>query len=169
MASPRSNSGQGLEGMRETEVYIAGPLFSEQDRVLLERIAEEFEVRGYATFLPHRDAGDLFSDVATGTESRRRQALFEGDVVAVRASQVLVALLDGADVDSGTSAEMGLAYALGKPIFAICTDRVRRQKKLNNIIFGFCEMGTRVYPSVRECVEAVNLCLGSRQKRARVK
>lgn len=36
---------------------------------------------------------------------------------AIRASDAVVAVLDGVDVDSGTAAEIGFANALSKPIF----------------------------------------------------
>ncbi len=36
---------------------------------------------------------------------------------AIRTSDCLIAVLDGADVDSGTAAEIGCAFALGKPCF----------------------------------------------------
>ena len=36
---------------------------------------------------------------------------------AIRKCDVIVAVLDGADVDSGTASEIGFAYALGKRIY----------------------------------------------------
>ncbi len=36
---------------------------------------------------------------------------------AIRECHVVVAVLDGADVDSGTASEIGFAYALGKRIY----------------------------------------------------
>ncbi len=40
----------------------------------------------------------------------------------IRPVDMLVGGLDGVDVDSGTSAEMGFAYGLGKPIYGLRTD-----------------------------------------------
>ncbi len=40
----------------------------------------------------------------------------------IRSVDMLVAVLDGVDVDSGTAGEMGLAYGLGKPVYGIRTD-----------------------------------------------
>ena len=42
-----------------TKIYIAGPLFNTHERWYLEQIAAALEAAGYATFLPHRDAGLL--------------------------------------------------------------------------------------------------------------
>jgi hypothetical protein len=49
-------------------------------------------------------------------------ALFRGNVDAIRRSAALVAILDGADADSGTCWECGFAYALGIPVIAVRTD-----------------------------------------------
>ncbi len=40
----------------------------------------------------------------------------------IRSVDMLVAVLDGVDVDSGTSGEMGFAYGLGLPVYGLRTD-----------------------------------------------
>lgn len=40
----------------------------------------------------------------------------------IRSVDMLAGVLDGVDVDSGTAAEMGFAYGLGKPVFGLRTD-----------------------------------------------
>ena len=40
----------------------------------------------------------------------------------IRASDAMLALLDGTEVDSGTAAELGFAYAIGLPIVGLRTD-----------------------------------------------
>ena len=41
---------------------------------------------------------------------------------SIRNADGVVAILDGVDVDSGTAAEVGYAYALGKRIYGLRTD-----------------------------------------------
>lgn len=41
---------------------------------------------------------------------------------AIRASDMVLAVLDGVDVDSGTASEMGFAFALGKRVHGLRTD-----------------------------------------------
>jgi nucleoside 2-deoxyribosyltransferase len=41
---------------------------------------------------------------------------------SIRNANGMVAILDGVDVDSGTAAEVGYAYALGKRIYGLRTD-----------------------------------------------
>lgn len=121
---------------RSPLVYIAGPLFNTHERLYLEQIAAALEGVGFRTFLPHRDAG-LLGDL---NDIRERQRLFHGDMDALEAADLVVALLTGADHDSGTCGELGYAYAKGKPCFGI-SDDVRR---MNNLIWGLCGEGQRI-------------------------
>lgn len=41
---------------------------------------------------------------------------------AIRRCDLVVAILDGVDVDSGTASEIGFAFGLGKPSFGLRTD-----------------------------------------------
>ena len=121
-------------------IYIAGPLFNTHERWYLERIAETLENAGYSTFLPHRDAGL----VRLGSFEERLR-IFEIDIDALNACDLCVALLTGADQDSGTSAELGYMYALGKPCFGITDDK---RGALNNIIWGICGNGQQIVRSI---------------------
>ncbi len=118
------------------KVYVAGPLFNTHERTYLEQITAALEAEGFETFLPHRDAGILgdLSDI------RERERLFRGDMQALEACDFIVALLTGADHDSGTCGELGYAYAKGKSCFGI-SDDVRR---MNNLIWGLCDEGKAI-------------------------
>lgn len=96
--------------------YIAGPLFTEGDRWYLEYIDDRCAALGYATYLPHRDAG-LSPPSGEGT-----RFFFEADIDALIEADLVVAVLHGPDVESGTAWEMGYAYARGTPIVAIVDD-----------------------------------------------
>ena len=96
-------------------VYIAGPLFDDHERNYLESIAEIFETRGYKTFLPHRDAG-VVSGEYTQEEKKK---IFTTDLNALKQADIIVALLTGRDVDSGTAAEVGYAFANNKKLIGI--------------------------------------------------
>jgi len=131
-----------------TRLYIAGPLFNSHERGFLEQIAQALEAAGYSTFLPHRDAGVMMSEAQRGS-------IFQADLDALNDCAGVVALLSGADHDSGTSAELGFMFALGKPCFGI-SDDVRR---LNNMIWGICGHGTRIAHTVSGLVTLVNQTL----------
>jgi len=133
-------------------IYLAGPLFSEHERIYLEEMAIRI-AKGLGLdvqsdiFLPHRDAGDI------GIHGRGRTEVFSLDREHLDDATVVVALLDGPDVDSGTSVEMGYAYAQGKKVFGILTDWRRwnvlgEVENINNMIWGICAKGKRIYRKI---------------------
>ena len=128
-------------------IYIAGPLFNTHERWYLERIAEALEAAGYRIFLPHRDAGLV---QLRSTEERTR--IFDADIEALKGCDLCVALLTGADHDSGTSAELGYLYALGKPCIGITDDK---RNNLNNIIWGICGYGKQIVQTIDELLTRV--------------
>jgi nucleoside 2-deoxyribosyltransferase len=125
-------------------VYVAGPLFNTHERWYLEQIAAALEGVGYATFLPHRDAG-LVDFTAPGAQAR----IFRADIAALDACDLCVALLTGADQDSGTSAELGYLFARGVPCFGLSDDF----RYLNNMIWGICGEGRRIAKDIPGLLE----------------
>lgn len=128
-------------------IYVAGPLFNTHERSYLERIAEALEAAGYRTFLPHRDAG-----LVQPASYEERYRIFHMDIEALKSCDLCVALLTGADHDSGTSAELGYLYALGKPCIGITDDK---RGNVNNIIWGICGYGKQIVRTVDELLEMV--------------
>ena len=94
------------------KVYIAGALFTEGDRYILEKIDSYLRSQSVDTFLPHRDIG--FSE---DTES-----IYLGDLEMLHSCDAVVALLHGPDIDSGTAWEIGYARARGLKVFGIIDD-----------------------------------------------
>lgn len=100
------------------KAYIAGPLFNVHERWYLEGIASVVERAGFDTFLPHRDA--KFPDESDVL------GIFGADVEGLTGCQLVIALLDGQDIDSGTCVELGIAYTRGIPVLGVTTDEIRR-------------------------------------------
>jgi nucleoside 2-deoxyribosyltransferase len=140
--------------MKKTKrIYIAGPLFSEHERRFLEEIANKVAITlgldvQEDIFLPHRDAGDI------GVHGEGRPEIFSSDLKSLDDATVVLALLDGSDVDSGTAAELGYAFARNKEIFGILTDWRRwnpisqRVDNINNMIWGICGKGKRIFREI---------------------
>lgn len=139
-------------------VYIAGPLFSQAEREFLEKIVD-FLARSAGLdplanfFLPHRDGGEL-------GKGPSRDEIFHLDLNRIASSNVVVALLDGQDVDSGTCIELGYAYAKHKKIFglltdfrAYCTNDVEPHRP-NLMVWGVCERGNTLFHQMNELAEA---------------
>ncbi len=128
-------------------IYIAGPLFNTHERWYLERVAEALEAADYRTFLPHRDAG-----LVKLSSYEERYRIFHADIEALKSCDLCVALLTGADHDSGTSAELGYLYALGKLCIGLTDDK---RANLNNIIWGICDHGKQIVHTLDELLEMV--------------
>jgi nucleoside 2-deoxyribosyltransferase len=95
-------------------LYLAGPLFTQAERAWNLTLAAALKAAGHSVFLPQVEVQNL--------SELEANAIFQVDVDGVRSADALVAVLDGADADSGTCFECGVAYALGIPIVAVRTD-----------------------------------------------
>lgn len=100
-------------------VYIAGPLFTQGERDLLEQIEQICLKHGYQTYLPHRDAGVF---IRGQTPSR---FFFDKDLIELEKANLVVAVLNGTEVDSGTAWELGYAYARDKKLIGYVSDSRR--------------------------------------------
>ncbi len=123
------------------KAYIAGPLFDDHEREYLEKIAEILEETGISTFLPHRDAG-----LVTGEFTQEKKVnVFDKDMEFLESADIVIALLTGRDVDSGTAAEIGYAYKSGKRLIGISANTV---KPINNFIWGLFNYGEDILESL---------------------
>ena len=103
-------------------VYLAAPLFNDMERSFNERLATLIQPLA-EVFLPQRD-GKLMRDMVRRGMSvtAARQIVFEADVVALKRSDLVVAVLDGRTVDEGVAFEIGYARALGRTCIGLKTD-----------------------------------------------
>ncbi len=116
-------------------VYIAGPLFTPAERRYLEELTAAVESAGFPTYLPHRDGGLASAD------RRDTRALYDADIRALGACRVVVAVLNGTDVDSGTAFEIGYAVARNLPVLGLYEDiRVSAPHDFNVMIANGCRI-----------------------------
>lgn len=137
---------------------MAGPLFSEAERTYLETVVNNLAASASLDpykdfFLPHRDGGEL-------GKGPKRKEIFDLDLNKLNSADVVVALLDGQDSDSGTCIELGYANAKGKKIFGILTD-FRSYNTLdvephrpNLMIWGVCEKGATLFHTLEDLSKA---------------
>ncbi len=97
-------------------VYLASPLFSEAELDFNRMLRDEIKNGGFSVFLPQEDSNNVKD------RDDRQMIIFSKNEAAIKRSDIVVAVVDGADVDSGTAWEIGYAYALGKPILGLRTD-----------------------------------------------
>ena len=110
-----------------SKVYLASPLgFAESTRDFMSLMESQIAACGYTVVNPWHLADPQQFEAAALIENteQRRRALHKLNMEvaarnekAIRECQMVVAVLDGADVDSGTASEIGFAYALGKRIY----------------------------------------------------
>lgn len=107
--------------------YLANGLFSESDRIYNEYIANLLRknLRYLELYVPQENEEindkNSFADSVT---------IARADFSKLKDADFLVAVLDGND--NGVSNEIGIAYALGIPIYGLLTD-VRQQGRDNKL------------------------------------
>jgi nucleoside 2-deoxyribosyltransferase len=113
-------------------VYLASPLgFAESTRAYMESLAAQLrevvvvlnpwddkrfaaEIERAPTILDPSERRALYAKINSGLGGKNTES--------IRVADGMVAILDGVDVDSGTAAEIGYAYGLGKRIYGLRTD-----------------------------------------------
>jgi nucleoside 2-deoxyribosyltransferase/predicted secreted protein len=129
-------------------VYLAAPLFSESERVYNLSVAGQLRNNFFDVYLP-QEAGD---DSHTRKKEDQVQ-IFSENMRALEHADIIVAIIDGADVDSGTAWEMGYASASKKKVIALRTDfrRSGRHETVNLML----EESATVVTSIEDLLDAL--------------
>jgi nucleoside 2-deoxyribosyltransferase len=97
------------------------------------------------------------------------QEIAARNVTELRAADAVLAVLDGADVDSGVAAEVGYASAIGKPVVGIRTDERGTTDspgyvvnlQLTHLIARSCDSGGRIAQTVPEAIQALHALISA--------
>ena len=89
--------------------------------------------------------------------AREHASIFSRHVCALDAADIIVAVVDGADADSGTAWEMGYASAHGKKVISLRTDfrsageheRVNLMLQQSSVVVGDLQELLSALPSPR--------------------
>lgn len=111
------------------KLYLAGPLFTIQEREWNARLGVIVRRTGHEAFVPQEE------EPITGGP-----ALFEHDMEGLRWCDAVLANLDGPTVDAGTAWECGWAVARHKPVYGYRTDfrGGERGAVVNNMLANSC-------------------------------
>lgn len=114
------------------KIYLASPLgFSPEFRSYLERIKARLHELGYEVFDPWeqpfakaiREASKIENhDERIAAFARLARDIGHANENGIRESDILLGVLDGPDLDSGTVAEIGFAVGIGKRSHGLRTD-----------------------------------------------
>ena len=133
-------------------VYLAGPLFTQAERIWNKNLGEQL-------FLKIPDVEIILPQVQAVNFVKENFIDFEGItqncIQGLEKADVIVAILDGSDADSGTCWECGYAYAKGKRIIGVRTDlRGSEDEGLNAMLRRTCEK-VIYYPATKEDLTAL--------------
>jgi nucleoside 2-deoxyribosyltransferase len=121
-------------------IYQAGPLFSEAERLWHRELRSQLVHAGYLVTWPYELCSSQEIKVWGETAPKK---IMEICHKALDLCDVVVALLDGTQVDDGTAWEIGYAYARGKDVVGIRTDFRQagdtRYSVVNAMIEGSCQ------------------------------
>lgn len=135
-------------------LYFAAPLFSVAEREYNVRLASELELlsRSYSVLLPQKKAAEI-----AGAPDFAQQ-MFNYCIGTLDACDCVIAILDGADADSGTCVEIGRAVARGKPIVGVRTDlRESEDRGLNLMVAYSCtHLVRRPLASLKQIARAID-------------
>jgi nucleoside 2-deoxyribosyltransferase len=93
-------------------IYLSGPLFSQAEIAWGKRISQLLKERlkGIEVLWPH--------EISTGSA----QEIFDANLRALDECDLMVAILDGPQVDDGTAWEIGYFFSQGKSVVGVRTD-----------------------------------------------
>ncbi|MBF4500649.1 nucleoside 2-deoxyribosyltransferase [Savagea sp. SN6] len=109
------------------KAYLANGLFSLADRMVNEACAKQLReaIPQIELYVPQENPA-----INDKTAFATSEQIAEADLQALEESDVLIAFLDGVEIDSGVAAEIGYFASLGRPIVGVFTD-VRQQGRTN--------------------------------------
>jgi nucleoside 2-deoxyribosyltransferase len=119
--------------MPKIKIYLASPLgFNPEYKHYLDKIKEKLVTQDHKVFCPwdqtqfaeELERIPFISDFQTRVDAYKEVAAKIGTVNedGIRRCDVLLAVLDGLEVDSGTASELGFAAAIGKACYGLRTD-----------------------------------------------
>ncbi len=94
------------------KIYFAGPLFTNAEREWNVKLTGLLRSKGLNIWLPQENE----------PSEQSANAVFKMCEKGIDESDIVLAIMDGPDPDSGTCFECGYAYAKNKPIFTVRTD-----------------------------------------------
>ena len=100
-----------MKDKNSTKIYLAGPLFTKAEQDFNSKLSQLLTANSYKVFLPQQECSD-----------KHEKDIFLKCKEGLDSCDIVLAIMDGADADSGTCWECGYTFANKKPIIALRTD-----------------------------------------------
>lgn len=115
---------------KQIKVYVANSLFSESDIAFNISLANKIrDIDGVIAYLPQENM-----EINDKNKLASSAEIFLADTTELITSDVLIAVIDGNEIDSGVACEIGLFASTGKPIFALYTDSRLKGHSNNEVL-----------------------------------
>lgn len=98
------------------KIYLASPFFNQEERQNVQKVAKLLRDRGYEVYVPMEHEIVNGWDLPNDCWAHR---VFQDDIEAIKDCDYVVAITYGMNDDAGTAWEIGFAYGIEKPVFAI--------------------------------------------------
>jgi len=143
------------------KIYLASPLgFTEEGRLYIKkRLVPMLREKGFVLMDPWLE--EEKKNTKNLLKSTRKEVLnvSNRNLELIRKSDIILANLNGADQDSGTSAEIGYAYALGKTIIGYRTDFRYHNDLFNGVnaqVYTIIyRSGGKIFSNIEEAIKFV--------------
>jgi nucleoside 2-deoxyribosyltransferase len=100
-----------VEETSKQHVYLAAPLFTKGEQDFNLSVCAYLTDNGYRVFLPQQKC-----------VQKQEDEIYQTCLSGLKSASIVVAIVDGADADSGTCWECGYAVSQGIPVIAVRTD-----------------------------------------------
>jgi nucleoside 2-deoxyribosyltransferase len=100
-----------IEKTNKQYIYLAAPLFTKGEQDFNLSVCEYLTTNGYQVFLPQLEC-----------QQAEGEDIYKTCLAGLRSAAIVIAIVDGADADSGTCWECGYAVSQGIPVIAVRTD-----------------------------------------------
>ncbi len=136
------------------KIYLAAPLFSVLERDYNKRLAKKIgENPDFIVFLPQEISPDKSNKIDP------MFPIYEGCRDLIVDSDIILAIVDGSDVDSGVAWELGYATAKGIPSICVRTDIRKSEGNGVNVMIEFSSKSMMYLTKYHQDEKDVTKCI----------
>lgn len=140
-------------------IYLAAPLFSNMEKQYINFIIQEVCHK-----LKLDPINDIYSPIRDNKYNDPKSQIYDKNIENLNNCDIMIAILDGKDVDSGTAFEIGYFESQNKLVMGLLTDKRSYEDgnlnlKLNIMIFGSLSYGDLVFDNIDDLISELNYYL----------